>query len=117
MIVVGAVSLAISVLLLEIGLTSSLTSASVQWSVEARGYADACAEAALEMIRVDPTYIGTGSLTFNTNKSCSYTISGTSPNKTVNTTGTNVTVIRKVRLTTDQVYPTIRIVSWAEVAD
>lgn len=117
LIAVGAVSLAATMVILITGITASLTSEAVRESAEARGFADACGETALEAIRQDPDYTGTGGLTFGDTGSCSYTVTGASPTKTVTASGTSNNATRKINITTLQVFPTIQIGSWQEVAD
>ena len=115
--VTGAVGVAITVSLLLLGLGSSRTSFSLEQSNQAKALANACAEEALQQIRDSTPFTGTGNLTLGQG-SCSYTVtSGGSQNRTITSTGTVGTIIRKVKITIDKITPSIYVTSWQEVAD
>mgnify|MGYP001616035106 CR=1 FL=1 len=115
--VTGAVGVAITVSLLLLGLGSSRTSFSLEQSNQAKALANACAEEALQQIRDSTPFTGTGNLTLGQG-SCSYTVtSGGSQNRTITSTGTVGTIIRKVKITIDKITPSINVTSWQEVAD
>jgi len=121
-IILTAVAGVIATLLLTSGFMMSQTSLVSEQSAQAKGLADACAERGLQEIRDDDIYVGNDSVSLSTGD-CDYTISGTSPNKTiqatgeVNIAGTTDKVTRKVKVETDQINPSINISSWQEVAD
>lgn len=116
--IVGAVGTVVGVSILTLALYYTKTSLLSYFSLESKGMANACAEEALKRIRLE-NYVGNGSLTID-GKSCSYNITGTIPNLEIrasnSTTAVNQTT-RKVKITIDQINPTIRITSWQEVAD
>jgi hypothetical protein len=114
--IIGVVGVVISVSLLLLGIGQSKTSFSIDQSNQAKALADSCTFEALERIRLNSTYTGSGSITIGTD-SCSFTVTnlgGTS--REIQSTGTVDTVIRKVELQLDQVSP-INVVTWTEVAD
>ncbi|NQV13365.1 MAG: hypothetical protein HQ530_03620 [Parcubacteria group bacterium] len=121
-IILTAVAGVIATLLLTSGFMMSQTSLVSEQSAQAKGLADACAERGLQEIRDDDIYVGNDSVSLSTGD-CDYTVSGASPNKTiqatgeVNVAGTTDKVTRKVKVETDQINPSINISSWQEVAD
>lgn len=103
--------------LILLGLGFSKTSFAQYQSNQAKALANACAEEALQQIRNLTAYTGSGNLTLGQG-SCSYTVtSGGSENRTIISTGTALTVIRKVKIIISAINPTINITSWQEVAD
>lgn len=84
---------------------------------QAKALANACAEQALQYIRSDVSYSGSGNLSL-TGGTCSYTvINAGGANFTINATGTAGNAIRKIEILISQVNPQINITSWQEVAD
>lgn len=115
--IVGAIGTAIAVSLLLLGIGTSRTSFALLQSTEARALADACSEEALQKIRDFLPYSGSGSLT-TSQGSCTYTVTkGSGQNRTVTSTGTVGTIVRKVKITLTQINPQIITSSWQEVAD
>ncbi|MBI2797738.1 hypothetical protein HYX70_00375 [Candidatus Saccharibacteria bacterium] len=122
-IVVTAIGSVVALLLLFSGVNTSKTSLSTQQSAQAMAAADGCAELALAAIQANialPTPQN-ANFTIDTaaKSSCSSTITGTSPNYVINTTGTvdpaGKNVTRKLIVTLDRVGPTLNIHSWQEV--
>lgn len=112
---VGA-SIASAVLLSGIGTTRS--GVITQQSVQARSLANACAEEALQKLRESVYYTGDEMLAFSFGSCQILPISGVgNTNRTVETTGSVGTVVRKVRIVIAQVHPAILLSSWLEVAD
>lgn len=115
--IVGAVGTAIAVSLLLLGLGSTRSSFALEQSKQARALADACAEEALQQIHDSTPFEGTGSLTLGQGN-CTYTVTkGTGQNRTIISTGTVGTIVRKAKITIDKINPTIKITSWQELAD
>lgn len=115
--VTGAVGVAIATSLLLLGLGSSRTSFALEQSNQAKGLANVCAEEALQQIRDSTPFTGTGNLTLGQGL-CSYTVtSGGAQNRTITSTGTVGTIIRKVKITLDKITPSINLTSWQEVAE
>jgi hypothetical protein len=122
-IAVCAIGSAVAILLLFSGVSSGKTSLSVQQSSQATAAADGCAELALAAIQanIELTTPFSNNYTIDANSKavCSYTITGTSPNYIINTTGTvdstGKNVTRKLNITLDRVGPTLNIHSWQEI--
>jgi hypothetical protein len=113
--IVGAIGTAIAVTLLTLGVSASRSQLTYLASQEARAAASACAEEALEQIKLNANYTGTGSLTLSS-ASCSYTVVG-GTSTTTTATGTAGTVVRKVKVILKAVKPLLTPSSWQEVAD
>jgi len=113
--VVSAVSISVTISLLLLGLGSSRTSFVYQQSYQAKGFADACAEEALEEIRSNTGFVGGGNINFG-NGTCTYNVTSQgAENRTVVATGTVDSVIRKVSVIINDINPLITVVSWQEV--
>jgi roadblock/LC7 domain-containing protein len=112
--IVGAVGLFVASSLLLLGVDTHRTSFSVIQSSQALGLADACAEEALEQIFENNAYTETGNLTLSTG-SRSYTITNTGGStRSITTTGTVGTIVRKTTLTVTSILPTITVSTWQE---
>ena len=114
--ILSAASLVVVTSLLIWGFYFNKTSLDLEKSKQAMGLADACAEAALQEIRDDDTYVGTDTITLGEGD-CEYSVSGTSPNKTIEAFGTSDMTIRKVQIIMDQINPQINVSSWQEVGN
>lgn len=115
--VVGAVGVAIAVSLILLGLGSSRTSFAIEQSNQAKALANACAEEALQQIRESTPFTGSGSLMLGQG-TCTYTVTSQgSQNRTITSSGTVGTIIRKVKIIINKINPTIQVVSWQEVSD
>lgn len=115
--IVGAVSLTISLALLTSGADSQRATLITQQSTQARGLAASCAEEALQAIHDSTTYTGTNNLTLGQG-SCSYTVTNTGgANRTIDTTGTVGSVVRKVKVYVTITSSSISVTSWQEVPD
>lgn len=116
-IIIGAAAVSVAVSLLLLGVGASKTSLTLEQSGQTKGLANACAEQALEIIKENPSYSGTGNLTLGQG-TCSYSVIDRSgQNKTINAAGTAGSSIRKVKINVNQITPIINIASWQEVAD
>ena len=116
-IIVGAIGVATSVSLLLLGIGFSKTSLSIEKSNQAKALSNACAEAALDQIRSSPSFSGSAGLTFGRG-SCSYTVTNLGgQNRLVNTSSTVDEVIRKIKITLNQITPKINLTLWQEVSD
>ena len=112
--IVGAVGLFVASSLLLLGVDTHRTSFSVIQSSQALGLADACAEEALEQIFENNAYTEPGNLTLSTG-SCSYTVTNTGGStRSITTTGTVGTIVRKTTLTVTSILPTITVSTWQE---
>jgi hypothetical protein len=115
--VVGAVGLAITLSLLLLSVDSARTSLALEQTSQARGLANACVEEALEQIRANSLFTGSGNLSLGQG-TCGYTVtSQTGQNRTVIASGTVDTVVRKSKIIINNLNPTLTITSWQELAD
>lgn len=115
--VVGAVSAAIAVSVLWLGVGDSRSSFALEQSNQAKALANACSEEALQQIRDSTPFTGTGNLTLGQG-TCTYTVTSQGgANRTVTASGTVGTIVRKVKIIIDTINPAINVTSWQEVAD
>jgi hypothetical protein len=120
--VLGIVVTTVATFLLLTGTNSSLASFSVRSSVSAKAGATGCAQLALGAIQSNPVAPSPLTLTSTLNptisETCSYTISGSSPNFTITTSGTVTagasTYVHRLIIVTNQVTPQIAITSWQD---
>lgn len=113
--IVGAVGVAIALSLLLLGIGSSRSSFAIEQSDQAKGLANACADEALQQIRDSTPFTGTGSLTFGQG-TCSYTVTSQGgQNRTIASSGTVGTIVRKVKVIINKINPQITATSWQEV--
>jgi hypothetical protein len=111
--IIGAVSIAITSTLLLLGIAYSKTATSVVSGQEARGFAEACVEDALRAINQDTTYTTSSNVVINfTDGSCNYSVTGAPPTKTITATGTSGNATKRLTVTTSQTTPTITVNSW-----
>lgn len=114
--IASALGTAISISVIMLGLGSSRSSFAAEQSYQAKALADACAEEALQQIRSSNSFAGNGNLTFGQG-SCSYTVvNNGGQNRTITSTGTVSTTVRKVSISINKITPKIIIASWQEVA-
>lgn len=115
--IASALGTAIAVSVILLGLGSSRSSFAVEQSHQAKALADACAEEALQQIRLSSSFAGNGNLTFGRG-GCTYTVVNTgAQNRTITASGTVSTTVRRVAITINKITPKIIIVSWQEVAN
>ena len=115
--VIGAVSMAIAVSVLWLGVGDSRSSFALEQSNQAKALANACAEEGLQQIRDSTPFTGTGNLTLGQG-TCTYTVTNQGgQNRTVTSTATVGTILRKVKVIIDDINPDINVTSWQEVAD
>lgn len=115
--VVGAVGVAIAFSLLLLGVGNARTSFAIEQSNQAKALANACAEEALQQIRDSTPFTGSGNLTLGQG-TCNYTVTSQGgQNRTITSSGTVGTIIRKVKIIIDKINPAIQVVSWQEVSD
>ena len=95
--VLGAVSSAVTITLLVLGIQSSQTSASGMYSLQAHALAEACTEEALQEIRDSTVYSGSGSLE-NAAGSCQYDVSSEGvQSRRIEASGTVQSVTKKLK--------------------
>ena len=89
------------------GLGSSRTSFAGEQSNQARALANACSEEALQLIRDNTAFTGSGSFSMGQG-SCAYTVTNMGgSNRTIVASGTVSTVVRRVNIAITQITPTI----------
>lgn len=112
--VVGVISVAITVSILLLGVGSSQTSFVDERSNQAKGVVNACIEEALQQIHDSLSFTGSGTLTLGQG-TCGYSvINEGGSNRTIISSSTVDTVVRKVTVQINQLNPTIQISSWQE---
>ncbi|MBI4947970.1 hypothetical protein HY844_00190 [Candidatus Berkelbacteria bacterium] len=112
--IIGAVSLAITLSVLTFGIVSGQNTATSNSMFIAKGLADSCAEEALIQINLSPQYVGTETLTTGPN-SCTYTVTDTGETaKLITSISTVGTIKRKVTVQVSAIIPNIIISSWVE---
>jgi hypothetical protein len=112
----------IAVFLLLTGANSSITAQATDGGVEAKAAATGCVELALGAIQANNNLStpSNANQTLSTTPSdvCNYTITGTSPNYTINATGTFTegtnTLVHNLKVITSQTTPNIVISSWQD---
>lgn len=114
--IVGAAATAIATALLITSTDSQRTTLVLQRSAQARSHAVACAEDALQTIHDNTSYTGTTNLTLSSG-SCSYTVTNTGGNnRTIVTSSTVGSVVRKLQIYATIGASSISITSWQEVS-
>jgi hypothetical protein len=114
--IVGAVSVAVSLALLTIGTDSQRAALVEQQSKQARTLAVTCSEEALQQIHDTTTFTGTNNLSLGQG-SCTYTVSNTGGNtRSIATSATVGSVVRKIQLYVTIGTSSISITSWQEVS-
>ncbi|RJO59200.1 hypothetical protein C4546_03165 [Candidatus Parcubacteria bacterium] len=117
LIILGAVGSAVAVSVLLLGLNSTRNSLTLNQGEQAKAYANACAEEALQAIRDNPNFSGTVNLVIGSG-TCNYTVvNAGGQNRTITTMGSLGVVVRKISIFINQISPTISISFWQEVAN
>jgi len=113
-IILGSIALGLALSIATSSLWSVRGSLDSKNSSQARVLSDACAEVALELMRENTSYTGSGSQILGTN-TCNYTVTNTGGNtRAVSVTTTIQGLTRKLQITTQSFNP-ITISSWQEV--
>lgn len=128
--VVGAIMSAIASSLLLLGLGSGRSSYALGQSEQAKGYANACVEEAIERLSRDNTYVAGDSITFDDGSCTINAITGTGDtNRVIQVTGVVVNnaedttssetddVTRKLEVSIADLGPPVDITSWLEVGN
>jgi hypothetical protein len=115
--ILSAVGLSLAVGLLMHGLGAARNALAIEHSTQARGLAQACAEAGLDAIKLTPNFTGTVNLVFSQG-TCTYTItSQAGQNRTVDAIGVVGDNTRRKKVLVTRTTPTIILSAWQEVAD
>lgn len=114
--IIGAASMAIALALLITGIDSQRAVLVTQQSAQARNFATACTEEALQRIHDNTAFTGNTNLIL-TGGSCTYTISSTGANtRTIDASSTVNGVARKIKVYVTINASSISITSWQEVS-
>jgi type II secretory pathway component PulK len=117
-IIVGAIAIAVVLALLLFGISSVQNAEVFERSAKARYMADACAEYALERLREDPSYSGSETVEIGGNSCEILSVEHISEGAVaVSTIGTSGDAVRKVRVITSRLRPSVRISLWEEVGE
>lgn len=117
LLIVGAVSISVTLAVVLLGLDSSRTAFALEQSYQAKALADACLEEALQQVRDSTPYTGTDSMSLGQGQ-CSYTVVSTGGTaREITAEGTVGTMKRKVTVSISAINPLIILDSWQEVAD
>lgn len=117
-IILGMVVLAMALYLSWLGVFSLQNKKSFFNSKTAQNLAETCAENALMELWNDENAPGdTMSNLFGGTGDCSYAISGSGETRTIEASGEFRDIIRKTKVSIDQISTNINITSWREVAD
>lgn len=115
--VVSAVGVAVSIAVILFGLGSSRSSFSMEQSSHGRSLVNGCADEAMERIRENTAFTGSGSLTLGQGI-CEYNVANLGgQNRLVTASSTVGTIVRKARVNIDAINPKINVLSWEELAD
>ncbi|MFA5163297.1 MAG: hypothetical protein WC441_02085 [Patescibacteria group bacterium] len=116
-IITGAVILAIIIFFLESGTGATKNSQDKLQASQARALANACAEEALQAIRDDINFTGSGSLNLGS-LTCNYLVTNSGgSNRTINASSTVGSNVQKARVVISTTSPKILVTSWDEVGD
>jgi hypothetical protein len=113
-IILGGISLGLALWISTSSLWSIRGSIDDTASAQSKALVNACAEIALEQMRENTSFTGSGNQTIGSN-TCSYTVTNTGGNnRSVSVTGAVGTITRKLQITTSAFNP-LTIASWQEV--
>lgn len=115
-IILGSIITALVLYITTTGLWSIMGSVNDKNSVQADQIASACAEVAMEAMRENNSFTGSGSQTIGAN-TCNYTVtSGGGNNRIIQVTGIVGNITRKLLITTSEFNPIV-VSSWQNVGD
>lgn len=112
MIIVASILVAVAIVGGQTGVFFANNVKEHQASAEAAMVAEYCGENLLMQVRNNTALTSSGSLTF-AGGTCTYSVTGTSPNKTITLSVVKNNIYRRTTITTTQVSPTI-LVTWVE---
>jgi hypothetical protein len=115
--VVGAVALSFTTAALMASVNSSKASMLSQRSAVALSLAKSCATEALEKMRLDNAFIGTGTITLPEG-SCDYQVLNLGgQDREIRAAGVSEVSVKKIRVVIDALSPLINIAEWREVTE
>lgn len=114
-IILGSIGLALVAALAMSSMWTIRTSGNDKDSAQARKLADSCTELALQAIRNNTNFTGSGNSSLG-NGTCTYVVTNTGGNnRTITATGTVGNIIRRISASVDSFSPVINVASWQEV--
>ncbi len=114
--ILGAAAVAVGTTLLITGTDSQRATLVAQQSQKARNLAVACGEEALQQMHDNTAFTSTNTQLSLGQGTCTYTVTNTGGNnRTIDTTGTVNTIVRKVKIYATIGASSISITSWQEV--
>lgn len=115
--IVGAVSVAVALVLLTSGVDSQRATLVLQQSAQARRLASACSEEALQQIHDNTSYTATNVPLSMGQGSCTYTVTSTGAStRTIDCTGTVGNIVRKIKVYVTINATSISVTAWQEVS-
>lgn len=113
-ILTGAIATTVAVSVLYVGISGSRDALVLQQAGNAKLFATACVENALESIRQSTAYLGNGNLAIGSG-SCTYAVTDLGgESRHIVATGTIGTVVRRLTVVVGAINPVILISSWQE---
>ncbi len=114
--IIGMVGLTITLSLLLLGTSGAKTSIALTKSNSTKMLVASCSEEAVRHIKDSVNFVGTVNLTMSSGN-CSYTVTSQGgQNRTIDVVGTIGTVVRRTKIVTSALTPTVTVVSWQEVS-
>ena len=115
--VFGAISTSLVLTMLLLSVLNTKTNLDRAAGVHALYGAHACGEEALEIIRENPSFVGSGTLTLG-EVVCTFTVTHTGVEaRSIASSASVGTIIQRIEIQIDDISPQINVTSWQEVAD
>lgn len=116
--IVGVIATGTAVSLMLLGWAAEQNGQLIAQSAQAFEYAQRCTERTLHNLLYDPSYAGSGTLTFDNGTCTIYTIGGHgNDERTLCSEGVSGDNIRRIEVTIARLYPSILVKSWREVLE
>lgn len=116
--VIGAMSAATAVSLMLLGWAAEQNGYLVQQTAQADEYARSCFERAVRTLRADPSYAGSETITFSIGSCFIRPVTGDGWNdRRLCIEGRSGQSVRRLEATVSELFPTVRLSSFAEVAN
>ncbi|MBI1812968.1 hypothetical protein HYR82_04295 [Candidatus Peregrinibacteria bacterium] len=113
---IGAIALSSLLTLMILGWAAEQGGLTYSQSQQALNYARSCAEYALQSLRADSTYAGSGALSFTGGACKIFGIDGAgSENRTICTEGDVATLVKLMRISATKLFPSTYITSFTEL--
>lgn len=113
---VGAIGVAAVLAVIQLGVEYTQLALVNQQEHHAKAYASACAEEALEQLRSNIAYVGTTTLSFSFGTCTGVVINTGGVTRTIDSTGTVATIVKRVKVLVSALNPQITVSSWQEVS-